>query len=147
MKTIPWLVWLLIGISTQVSSDESAAVKASLCKLQRGVKQGEQRFVQVAGTYVTRFEGSVLTDPACPSQYTWVEWDLRSTANEEALRSILDSKRPADVVLDGDFLGPPRPDPNLPEAIRKSYHPGWGHQGAFKTKLVVHVIRRVKAGK
>jgi len=147
MKTIPWLVCLLLAVSTQVSSDESAPVKVSLCKLQRGVKQGEQRFVQVAGTYVTRFEGSVLTDAACASQYTWVEWDLRSTANEEALRSILESKRPAEVVFDGDFLGPPPHDPNLPDAIRKSYHPGWGHLGAFNTKLVVHVIRSVKVGK
>ena len=155
MKLIPCLVCLLIGVSTQVSSDESA-LKVSLCKLQRGAKQGEQRSVQVDGTYYTGFEGSVLTNRACPSQSTWVKWDLRSTANEESLRAILDSTRRAnddsraahaDVVVEGDFLGPPLPSPDLPEAIRKSYHPGWGHNGAFNTQLVVHVIRSVKAGK
>jgi hypothetical protein len=63
------------------------------------------------------------------------------------LRSILDSKGHANVVFEGEFFGPARPDPNLPDAIRKSDHPGWGHLGAFRTKFVVHVIRRAKAGK
>ena len=89
----------------------------------------------------------VLSNAACSSQRTWVELDLRSTVNKETLRSILDSRGHADVVFEGEFFGPGRPDPNLPEAIRKSYEPGWGHLGAFKTKLVVHVIRSVKTGK
>ena len=144
---IPCLVWLLIGVSTQVSSDEPAPVKASLCELQRGATEGEQRSVQVTGTYSTGFEASVLTDPECPTQRTWVEWDLRSKANEKALDSLLDSKRRADVVLVGDFFGPSRPDPSLPEALRRFSNPYWGHLGGFKTKLVVHVIRSVKAGK
>ncbi len=50
-------------------------------------------------------------------------------------------------MFEGEFFGPARRDPNLPEAIRKSDHPGWGHLGAFKTKLVIHVILSVKAGK
>jgi hypothetical protein len=142
-----WLVWLLIGIGTQNSSPASTPVKASLCDLQRSAKQGEQRTVQVAGTYGSGFEMGVLTDAACPQLSTWVELDLQSAANKEVLRSILDSKRNTNVVFEGDFFGPPLPDPNLPEAIRRSYKPGWGHLGAFKTKLVVHVIRSVKAGK
>jgi len=144
---IRWLVWLLVGVSTPMYAAESAPGKASLCDLQRAAKEGAQRSVQVAGIYSNGLEMGVLTDPACPSQHTWVELDLRSTANKEALRSILDSKGHAEVVFEGEFFGPARPDPNLPEAIRKSNHPGWGHLGAFKTKLVVHVIRRVKAGK
>jgi hypothetical protein len=144
---IRWLVWLMIGVSTQICAAESAPAKASLCDLQRSVKEGEQRSVQVAGIYGDGFEMGVLTDPACPSQHTWVELDLRSTANKEMLRSILDSKGHANVVFEGEFFGPARPDPNLPDAIRKSDHPGWGHLGAFRTKFVVHVIRRAKAGK
>jgi hypothetical protein len=147
MKIIRWLVWVLIGVSTQISSAQSAPGKVSLCDLQRGAKEGEQRSVQVAGIYSNGLEMGVLTAPACPSQHTWVELNLRSTANKEELRSILDSKGHADVVFEGEFFGPARPDPNLPEAIRKSDHPGWGHLGAFKTKLVVRVIRSVKAGK
>jgi hypothetical protein len=147
MKMLRWFVWVLIGVSAQISSAESAPSKVSLCDLQRGAKEGAQRSVQVAGVYSYGLEMGVLTDPACPSQHTWVELDLRSTGNKEVLRLILDSKGRADVVFEGEFFGPARPDPNLPEAIRKSDHSGWGHLGAFKTKLVVHVIRRVKAGK
>jgi len=144
MKMTPWLVCLLIGAGTQISSAQSAPIQASLCELQRRAKQGEQRSVQVAGEFGP---SGVLTDPTCDSDYTWVKWDLRSTANKEALLSLLHSKRHVDVVFEGDFLGPPLPSPNLPEAIRKSYHPGWGHNGAFNTQLVVHVIRSVKVGK
>jgi hypothetical protein len=48
------------------------------------------------------------------------------------------------VVVEGEFYGPPLADPKLPEAVKKDYHPGWGHLAAFKTKLVVHVIHDVK---
>lgn len=145
---IRWLVGLLIGISAQtISSAQSTPSKASLCDLQRSAKEGERRAVQVSGVFGDGFEMGVLTDPTCPSQHTWVELDLRSATNKEMLRSILDSKGHANVVFEGDFFGPERPDPNLPEAIRKSDHPGWGHQGAFKTKLVVHSILSVKTGK
>jgi hypothetical protein len=140
--------WLLICISSPIASGaESTPSKASLCDLQRVAKEGEQRSVQVTGVYSAGLDMGVLTAPACPSQQTWVELDLQSPANKEKLRSVLDSKGRADVVFEGEFFGPARPDPNLPEAIRKSYHPGWGHLGAFKTKLVVHEIRSVKAGK
>jgi hypothetical protein len=30
------------------------------------------------------------------------------------------------VVFEGEFYGPRVPDPNLPDAIRKNYHPAWG---------------------
>jgi hypothetical protein len=147
-KMTRWLFWLLICITGLiVSGAESVLRKASLCDLQRGAKEGEHHSVQVAGVYSFGLEAGVLTATACPSQQTWVEFDLQSAANKEKLRSLLDSKDRADVVFEGEFFGPARPDPNLPEAIRKSYHPGWGHLGAFRTKLVVHVIRSVKAGK
>jgi hypothetical protein len=145
MKMIRWLV--ILSISTQISIAASAPGKASLCDLQRGIKEGERRSVQVAGIYSEGLEMGVLTDAACPAQRTWVELDLQSTANRDMLRSVLDSKGHANVVFEGEFFGPERPDSNLPEAIRKSYKPGWGHLGAFKTRLVVHVIRNVKPGK
>ena len=144
---IRWFGWLLIGASIQVCGAQSTPNKASLCDLQRSAKEGERRSVQVGGIYGDGLEMGVLTDTACPSQHTWVELDLRSTANKEMLRSVLDSKGHANVVFEGEFFGPERPDPNLPEAIRKSDHPGWGHLGAFRTKLVVHVIRSVGGGK
>jgi hypothetical protein len=145
-KMIGSLAPLLIGINIQICAAVSTPYKASLCDLQRGAKQGERRLVEVGGVYSDGFAMGVLTDTACPSERTWVELNLRSTANKETLRSILDSKGHASVVFEGEFFGPTRPDPNLPEAIRKSYEPGWGHLGGFRTKLVVHVVRRVKPG-
>ena len=86
----------------------------------------------------------VLTDPACQSGSTWVELDLQSTANKEALRLMMYTAGKAAVVFEGEYYGPPVPSPNLPESIRKFYQPGWGHLGAFRTKLVVHAILSVK---
>lgn len=145
MKMIRLLV--ILSISTHISIAACGRDKASLCALQRDAKEGERRSVQVAGIYSEGLEMGVLTDAACPSQGTWVELDLRSMENKEILRSVMDSKGHADVVFEGEFFGPERPDSNLPESIRKSYKPGWGHLGAFKTKLVVHVIRNVKPGR
>jgi hypothetical protein len=146
-EMIRWLVWLLIGISTQMCAAKSAPGRVPLCDLERGAKEGEGRSVRVAGIYYSALEGSVLEDPACDDSSTWVEFDLRSTVNKEELSSIVKSKRHARVVVEGDFFGPRQPDPSLPEVLRKSYHPGWGHLGAFRTQLVVHVIRSAKADK
>ena len=49
------------------------------------------------------------------------------------------------MVFEGEFYGPPLPDPNLPESIKKSYHGAWGHLGCCRTKLIVHAIHEVKA--
>jgi hypothetical protein len=46
------------------------------------------------------------------------------------------------VIFEGEFYGPPVPDPKLPPAILKNYHPGWDYNS--KTKLVVHAIQSVK---
>jgi hypothetical protein len=89
----------------------------------------------------------VLEDAACPKESTWVELDLKSDHNRQNLSEIFDRSRRAYVGFEGEFYGPPLADPKLPEAIRKSYHPGWGHLAAFKTKLVVHAIREVKAAR
>ena len=142
---ILWLVPLLLATTIKVCVATPIPLdKAPLCDLQRTAKQGEHRPVQVGGIYTAGFEGSVLTDAACPSQYTWVELYLKSTANKEKLRSMLDRAGKADVVFEGEFYGPGVPDPKLPEALRKASHPGWGHLGAFRTKLVVHAISEVK---
>jgi len=142
-RTNLWLLPLLVCMSARVCVAVPAPERVSLCDLQRTIKQGEQRSVQVGGIYIAGYEGNVLTDAACPSQGTWVEIDLESTTNKEKLRSMLDSEGKAAVVFDGEFYGPGMPDPKLPEAIRKSYQPGWGHLGTFRTKLVVHSVRSV----
>jgi hypothetical protein len=119
-------------------------VATSLCVLQKQVAEGKHETVHVSGIYGPSLDHTVLEEPSCPDEGTWVELDLRSNQNKEKLRMMLDHSRQAYVVVEGEFYGPPLPDPKLPEAIKKDYHPGWGHLAAFKTKLVVHVIRDVK---
>lgn len=54
----------------------------------------------------------------------------------------------AAVIFTGELYGPQLPNPNLPESIRKIYHPGWGHLGAFPMKVVVfHIDAVAPAGK
>lgn len=116
----------------------------SLCVLQKKLGSGDHETVRVSGVYGPGLDHTVLEDPACPTEGTWIELDLRSDHNEEKLRRLVNRSRHAYVVVEGEFYGPPVPDPKLPEAIRRDYQPGWGHLSAFKTKLVVHVIRDVK---
>lgn len=126
----------------QSAPKESQA--ASLCSLQQQIGEGDHQSVRVSGIYSDGPDRGVLEDAACPKEGTWVELDLKSQQNRRKLGEILEHSR-ASVVFEGEFYGPPLPDPKLPEAIRKSYHPGWGHLAAFKTKLVVHTIREVEA--
>ena len=116
----------------------------SLCVLQKQVAEGKHEIVRVSGIYGPSLDHTVLEEPSCPDEGTWVELELLSNQNKGKLRKMLDHSRRAYVVVEGEFYGPPLPDPKLPEAIKKDYHPGWGHLAAFKTKLVVHVIRDVK---
>jgi hypothetical protein len=117
----------------------------SLCSLQRKVSAGNHKSVRVSGIYGPGLDHSVLEEPSCPDEGTWVELELQSNQNKEKLRKVLDQSKRVYVVVEGEFYGPPLPDPKLPKPIRKSYHPGWGHLAAFRTKLVVHAIREAKA--
>ena len=55
---------------------------------------------------------------------TWVELALRSQKNKEKLGKLLDRSRRAYVVVEGEFYGPPLPDPKLPEPSRTATIPG-----------------------
>ena len=143
--SILWLVLLACGdVNTPVSIAASRSPMVPLCDLQRTTKQGEHRLIQVKGVYTHGFEGSVLTDSACPAESTWVEFTPQSPADKGRLDSIVDAEGSVLVVFEGLFYGPGLPDPNLPEAIRKSFQPGYGHLGAFRTQLIVFTIKSVK---
>lgn len=128
----------------QTAAPQTGPNTASLCVLQKKLGEGEHEAVRVSGVYGPGLDRGVLEDTECPNESTWVELNLRSQENRKKLREQLDRSQRAYVVMDGEFYGPPLPDPNLPAAIKKDYHPGWGHLAAFKTKLVVHVILDVK---
>ena len=63
--------------------------------------------------YGPSLDCTVLEDADCPNESTWVELALRSQEKKEKLRKILDSSRRAFVVVEGEFYGPPLPDPKL----------------------------------
>ncbi|HKW57976.1 MAG TPA: hypothetical protein VJN42_11530 [Candidatus Acidoferrum sp.] len=128
----------------QTATPQTVPKITSLCVLQEKVAEGKHETVRVSGIYGPGLDRTVMEDAECPSESTWVELALRSQQDKEKLRKLLDSSRRAYVVVEGEFYGPPLPDAKLPEAVRKDYHPGWGHLAAFKTKLVVHAIRDVK---
>jgi hypothetical protein len=144
MQKAFYLVVLFTMCLLAVQSLATDPNMASLCVLQRNVAEGEHETVRVSGVYGPSLDHTVLEDAECPNESTWVELALLSQENIRKLRKLLDRSRQAYVVVDGEFYGPPLPDPKLPEAIRRNYHPGWGHLAAFKTKLVVHVIRDVR---
>lgn len=114
-----------------------------LCGLQGKVAEGDHINARVSGVYSSGLDMGVLEDAACPDRSIWVELVLSSDQNKKKLKRLLDRAGKAYVVFEGELYGPPVPDPKLPDAIRNAYHPGWGHMGAFQTKLVVHVIREV----
>ena len=117
---------------------------SSLCFLEQSAREGSHMTVRVSGVYGPGLDHTVLEEPSCIAAGTWVELALQSDQNKEQLRKLLDRSHRAYVVVEGEFYGPPLPDPMLPEAIRKDYHPGWGRLGAFRTKLVVHAIKSVQ---
>ena len=117
---------------------------ASLCDLQAKASEGSHVSVRVSGLYTNGPDRGTLEGTACPGQTTLVELALQSGRNQNKLSRLFDRspRARAYVVFEGEFYGPPMPDPKLPEAIRKTYHPGWDYES--KTKLVVHVILDVK---
>lgn len=119
----------------------------SLCVLQENATEGGHASVKVSGVFSEGLDLGTLEDAACPTETTWVELALEDNKNREKLRGALENSRDdkASVVFEGEFYGPPLPDPNLPESIRKSYHPNWGRYNCCRTKLVVHRIHDVKA--
>lgn len=125
---------------------------SSLCDLQSKMVQGEHRTVRVEGVYLSGLESQDLMSPPCSKQSTAIEFKLKSHRLWKRLVQMsnkTNSQKHAagdsDAVLvefEGEFYGPPVPDPKLPPAILKNYHPGWDYNSM--TKLVVHAIHSVK---
>lgn len=144
---------LFVGLlAWQVARSSPGLQLTPLCELQTSVAQGEHRTVRVEGVYVAGLEGQYLEASDCSGRSTDIEFALKShrlwkrlvqisNKSNTARRTSGDSD-PVLVVLEGEFYGP-RPDPALPEAIRKNYHPAWGNHNSM-TKLIVHAIQSVE---
>ena len=120
----------------------------SLCSLQEKVAPGTHIHVRISGVYSAGPENSTLDDPACPFapyKSTWVDFDLKVKRNDKKLRKLLAHSQRVYLESEGEFYGPPLPDPNMPEGLQKGFPPHWGHLGCCRTKLVVHLIRDVRA--
>jgi hypothetical protein len=151
------LCLIFLGALSGQASDHSAErlQLVQLCELQAKTAQGEHRDVKVEGVYLAGLEGQYLVAPACSGRSTAIEFDLKShrlwkrlvrMSNKTNTRKRVSGPGdPVIVVFEGEFFGPPMPDPKLPDAIRKNYHPGWDHNNASMTKLVVHAILDVES--
>lgn len=125
---------------------QTADTVSSLCSLREKTAQGKHVKVLVRGVLSIRPENWTLDDPACsvsPYSSTWVEFDLRSKSNERKLKDLLVHSQRVYLTSQGDFYGPPLPDPKLTEEPQKGFPPHWGDLGCCRTKLVVHAIREI----
>jgi len=126
---------------------------SSLCDLQAKAAHGEHRTVRVEGVFLAGLEGQGLVNVGCGGRSTYVEFELKTRLNRRRLWRLVDKtnrrmhwRGAGDAVLvvfEGEFYGPPTPDPKLPERVRKAYHPSWGNSGEM-TRLVVYSIQSVK---
>jgi hypothetical protein len=98
--------------------------------------------VRVEGVYSSGKESQDLVSLGCSDQSTAIEFALKSHRLWSRLVKLSNPDNRVVVIFEGEFYGPPVPDPKLPPAILKNYHPGWDYNS--KTKLVVHAIQSVK---
>lgn len=148
-KTVATLILSGAFFAVQFGAAEE---RASLCDLQTQVQQGEHRTVRVEGIYMSGSEHQFLMAEQCSGARTRVDFDLknrrlwttlvRMTNKTDRQRHVVGSVDPVLVVFEGEFYGPPKPDPKLPDNIRGVYHPGWDAEAM--TKIVVHEIVSVK---
>jgi hypothetical protein len=104
--------------------------------------------------YLSGLEGQYLVTSGCSGRSTAIEFELKSRRLWKRLVQMSNKTSTQKhaygdgdavlVVFEGEFYGPSVPDPKLPEALRKNYHPGWDHNNASITKLVVHAIQSVE---
>lgn len=148
-KTVATLILLGAFFGVQLGAAED---RASLCDLQAQVPQGDRRMVRVEGIYMSGSEHQFLVAERCSGSRTRVDFDLknrrlwttlvRMTNKTDRQRHVVGSVDPVLVVFEGEFYGPPNPDPKLPDNIRGVYHPGWDSEAM--TKIVVREIVSVK---
>jgi len=137
------LIVLAVLVLARGAGAQAQTSASSLCELQVRMAQGERRAVQVEGVFLNGTDVRYLIVPGCSGRSTLIEFTLKSRRNWAKLSRLSADFRQTMVIFEGDFFGPPVPDPKLPEGIRKVYHPGWDSNAT--TKMIVHTILSVKA--
>jgi hypothetical protein len=138
-------VSLMTGPALAQSPSDGQVVP--LCELQTKLAQGEHRNVRVEGVYDSGTDVRYLVSSGCSGRSTLIKFELRTHRLWKRLLRLSKGRirgygEPVLVVFEGEFYGPPVPDPSLPEPFRSNYHPGWDYNAS--TKMVVHVIRSVE---
>jgi len=140
-------------MATEQAVAQSNLPVSRLCDLQVTVAQGDHRTVRVEGVYLAGPEGQLLVAAGCSGRSTSLEFALKShrlwnrlmkmsTKTQRKMHALGDSDSVL-VIFYGEFYGPRVPDPKLPKAIRKAYHPTWDNSNST-TKMVVYSILSVK---
>lgn len=153
MRNVLCFIGLLTtGLITTCAAAQSSLPLSSLCDLQTKVARGEHERVRVEGVFLPGMEGQYLVAANCSRSSTSIEFDLTTHRNLKTLwrmarnphqgKNVHGDGQPVLVVFEGEFYGPPVPDPKLPPAILKNYHPGWDSNSM--TKLDVSAIESVK---
>jgi hypothetical protein len=153
MRNVLCFIGLLTtGLITTCAAAQSSLPLSSLCDLQTKVTRGEHERVRVEGVFLPGMEGQYLVAANCSRSSTSIEFDLTTHRNLKTLwrmarnphqgKNVHGDGQPVLVVFEGEFYGPPVPDPKLPPAILKNYHPGWDSNSM--TKLDVSAIESVK---
>ena len=153
-KTLILLVAICTVTGAPAATPRLNLQMAPLCELQTNTRQGQHRQVRVQGVYTAGLEGQYLVTSGCSGMSTFIEFDLTTRRLWKRLVKLSNPTSNANnssrdghgllVIFEGEFYGPQHPDPKLPEAIRKNYHPGWDPMNASTTKMVVHSILEVK---
>lgn len=148
---VPIISLMAGSVPAQPSADSQII---PLCELQTKLAQGEHRAARVEGVFLSGLEGQYLVGSGCSGRSTWIEFELKTHRLWKHLMRLSNRTNtdkhvsgdgdPVLVLFEGEFYGPPVPNPKLPEGIRKNYHPGWDPMNASMTRMVVHVIRRVQ---
>jgi hypothetical protein len=155
MRTDLRICGLLLGLlAGRAVGQTTGSHLVPLCDLQTRVAPGEHRLVRVEGVYLSGLESQYLVTAGCSGRSTDIEFNLSShrlwkrlvkLSNKTSTQKHASGDGDAVlVVFEGEFYGPQVPDPKLPEAIRKNYHPGWDHMNASMTKMIVHAIQSVE---
>jgi hypothetical protein len=133
-----------VGLTANCALAQLAQPPFSLCELQTKIVQGEHQSVRVEGVFLPGVDGQgALVAAGCDGRSTRIEFELQTRDGWQKLTRMSDKLGEVLVVFTGEFFGPPVPEPKLPDAIRKNYHPGWDYNSM--TKLVVHTILSVSA--
>jgi len=137
----------LLFFTTETTAARDEIAIRSICVITKEASAGTHQHLIVRGIFVVGPETSIIYENECPvsDSLVWVEFKLNPAHLKSAPvtkfdRLIAKDGRAA-VEFEGDFYGPPTPDPDVPEVIQRNFELGWGHLSQYRTQMIVSRIR------